>query len=113
MLQTYCDYNRKDNNSDFINKILYEYLNIVNSIKYANDIKLMLSDIYYYYVKDIVKYGRLTGISTSDYLWINNITNNNVSYNMLNRFCNTMFRVLIAKHSVDKIEEDLFKLLFI
>lgn len=98
--------NKKEDNLNFLRKIIIDYNTMEFKIKSSNDIKTVLSDIYYENLPDIITYQAVTRVRPSDFLWINDFMNY-VPDNMVEFFCNLMLKVLIVKHSFEKIIENL------
>lgn len=105
-VNNYCQINNKnEDNFNFLRKIVIDYNTMESKIKSNDDRKKVLSDIYYKNLPDIIKYEAVTRVKPSDFLWVNDFMNY-VPDNMAKYFCNLMLKVLIVKHSFEKIVEN-------
>ena len=97
--------NKSEDNSNFLRKIVIDYNTIEFKIKTSNNQKKVLSEIYYENLPDIITYQAVTRVKPSDFLWVNDFMDY-VPDNLIQFFCNLMLKVLIVKHSFEKIVED-------
>ena len=107
----YIDYyksEQKEDNYDHIKKTLLEIIKIKDALRKTDNYRRALSDIVHYYMQDILKYKDITKVDVSNFLWINYIENNIVSPNMLAHFLVLMFKVILAKNSIEKIEKKVY-----
>lgn len=98
----YSIYDKKEDDLEFILKIIINYESINRRIKFSNNIKLTLSEIYYEYLPDIIKYETITKVKPSDFLWVNDYVNN-IPNQMIIYFCSLILKVLMVKYSVEKL----------
>ena len=107
----YIDYykcKQKESNYDHIKKTLLEIMKINTALHKTDNYRATLSDIVHYHMQDILKYKDITRVDISNFLWINYIKNNIISPNMIVHFLGLMFKVLLAKNSIEKIEEYIY-----
>ena len=98
--------NKREDNLNFLRKIVIDYNTMQSKIKSSNNQKKVLSEIYYENLPDIITYQAVTRVKPLDFLWVNDFMNY-VPDNMVAFFCNLMMKVLIVKHSFEKIIENI------
>lgn len=107
----YFDYykkEQKEDNYDHIKKTVFEIMKIKNALDKTDNYRATLSEIVHSHVQDILKYKDITRVDVSNFLWINYINNYIISPNMIVHFLALMFKVLLAKNSIEKIEEYIY-----
>lgn len=90
-------------------KTAIEVLKISDYIQNCNNYKIALGNIVNNYSKDIARYSYITGITINDFLWINNIAYNYVSFSMMCHFFSLITRVLLVKYSDEETKKVLIE----
>lgn len=105
----YLDNYNNDSRLD-VNTLL-EFILINKEIACSTNIKMTLGNIFNRYQHYVEKYKLFTGISTYNFLWINDIRNDLVSKVAINNFVIMLSIIIKFKNTEENIKEEIKKII--
>ena len=100
-----CNTIENEINDKVRKKTAIEVLKICDYLQSSNNYKIALSEVVNDHIQDIARYSYITGITIDDFVWINNITYNNVSFSMILHFFSLIISVLLVKYSDEEAKK--------
>lgn len=104
-----CNTIENEINDKVRKKTAIEVLKICDYLQSTNNYKIALSNVVNNHIQDIARYSYITGITINDFLWINNIAYNNVSFSMMCHFFSLITSVLLVKYSDEETKKVLIE----